>query len=107
MLLLVVLPLQISWAAGVGHCPNDGDHGVHASGDASRGHVHDTDDGDGEPAAGAGIDCSAFHLVALEPPAVSTQPLSCAGETAPDVAYSGYKSHIPSGLDRPKWRFAA
>ncbi len=109
LLLLTVLPLQISWAAGVAHCPHEGDAGVHASaaGDAAHAHVHDTDDGEEGHATGAGIDCSAFHLVALEPPAAPAQSLSRAGGTVPDVGYSGYKSPILGGLDRPKWRFAA
>ena len=109
LLRLTVLPLQISWAAGVAHCPQEGDDGVHASvaGDATHAHVHDTDEGDAGHAAGPGIDCSAFHLVALETPVTPAHSLSRAGGTAPDFRYSGYKSHVPSGLDRPKWRFVA
>ena len=110
LLLLTVLPLQISWAAGVAHCPHEGDDGVHASaaGDAAHAHahVHDTDDVDEGHAAGPGNDCSAFQLVALEPPAAPAQSLSRAGGTAPAVACLGYTSHIPDGLERPKWGLA-
>lgn len=109
LLLLTVLPLQISWAAGVAHCAHESDDGVHASAvaDGAHAHVHDADDGDEGHAAGPGIDCSSFHLVALEPPVTSAQSLSRAGGTVADVRCAGYKSHIPSGLDRPKWCFAA
>jgi len=112
LLLLAVLPLQIPWAAGAAHCPRGGDDAAHASvpGDASdeaHAHVHDAGDGDEGQATGAGLDCSAIQLVALEPPAVRAQSLPSAGATPQDVESSGYKSHIPDGLDRPNWRFAA
>jgi hypothetical protein len=112
LLLLAVLPVQTPWAAGFAHCPHDGDDGAHASvpSDASRAahaHGHDTGDGDEGHAAGASLDCSVIHLVAIEPPAARAQSLSRAGATAHDVEYSGHKSHISGGLDRPNWRFAA
>lgn len=112
LLLLAVLPLQVTWAAGVRHCPDDGDRGASVSvpGDASHaGHVHKhaDDSGGGGYAAGSGLDCSAFQFVALDPSAAATQWLAQAGATTHDIEYAAYKSHIPDGPDRPRWRFAA
>jgi hypothetical protein len=112
LLLLAVLPLQITWTAGISHCLHDRDDDVHASlpGDASHeahAHVHDSDDGDGDHGTGSGLDCSAFHLVALVHAAVWKPSLPQAGATAHDVEYSGYKSPILDGIYRPRWRFAA
>jgi hypothetical protein len=110
LFLLAVLPLQIPWAAGVAHCPHDGDNDAYASvsGDTSHtAHGLATGDGDEGLAAGAGPDCSVINLVALEPPAVRAQASPRAGATAHDVAFSGHKSHIPDGLDRPNWDLAA
>lgn len=113
LLLLAVLPLQMAWAAGGAHCPPDGIGGAYApaTGEAVHAHApeheHDHDDGDKGHAAGPEIECSAFHLVTLEPPAAPTQLLARGGGNAPDARYSGYQSHIPGGLERPKWRIAA
>ena len=112
LVLLAVLPLQITWGAGIPHCPHDGDDGVQISsaGDASHSahvHAHDGDDTNDGHAAGSGLHCSVFHFVALESPAAGVQPLPPAGAAAPEVVNSGYESHIPDGLDRPNWRFAA
>jgi hypothetical protein len=112
LLLLAVLPLQITWSAGGFHCPHDGDDGVHASvpGDASHAahaHLHASDDGDEGHPSGQGLDCSAFHFVALVYPAAWTSSLPQTGGTVHDVEYSGYKSPILDGIYRPRWRFAA
>ena len=112
LFLLAVLPLQITWAAALAHCPPDGGDGAHASvtsnaSDAASAYGHDTGGGDGGHAAGAVLDCSAIHLEALEPPAARAQSLPRAGATARNVEPPVYKSHIPDGLDRPNWRFAA
>jgi hypothetical protein len=112
LLLLAVLPLQMTWAAGMGHCPRGADHGdrasvPHAASHAADGLEHSHDEGDDGSGAGWGIDCSVFQFVALAPPAARAQSLPRASATAHVVARSGYKSHIPPGLDRPKWRFAA
>jgi hypothetical protein len=112
LLLLAVLPLQMTWAAGVTYCPHDGSHANHASvpdgaAHAVDGHEHGNDGGDDGHSAGSGLDCSVFQFVALEPPAARAQPLPRACATAHDVVRSDYESHIPTGLERPNWRFAA
>ena len=112
LLLLIVLPLQTTWAAGLGYCPPDSDHAyASAAGhDSHAAHAHDHGDGDDGGnrghAAGAHLDCSAFHFVALEPFVASAHSLPQVGVTLHRVEYTGYKSHIPEGPDRPRWRFA-
>jgi hypothetical protein len=110
LLLLAVLPLQISWAAAF-HCPQGGDGGAglsvaSAAPHAAHTHAHDGDESDDGHAAGAGLDCSVLQLVALEPPSAWLQFLARAGAIAHGVACPGYKSHIPDGLERPKWGLA-
>jgi hypothetical protein len=111
LFLLVVLPLQFSWAAAAFHCPRAGDDGVGAVAasaalDAEHAHGHDGDDDDDGHAIGEGLDCSVLQLVALEPTSARAQPLARASAIAHAVACPGYKSHIPDGLERPKWGLA-
>jgi len=111
LFLLAVLPLQISWAAAVVHCPQGGGDGVGAVAasaalHAEHAHEHDGDDSDDGHAIGGGLDCSVLQLVALEPTSARAQSLARAPAIAPAVACPGYKSHIPDGLDRPKWGLA-
>jgi hypothetical protein len=111
LLLLTVLPIQISWAAAVFHCPQRGDDGAgipaaSAAPHAAHAHAHDGDDNDYGHATGSDLDCSVLHLVALEPPSGRAQSLARAGATAHGVACPAYKSHIPEGLERPKWGLA-
>lgn len=110
VLLLAMLPIQIPWAAALAHCPQSANDGAHVSvpGDAfDAAHSHDTSDADDGHDAGAGPDCSVINLIALEPTAARAPSLPRTGTTAHDVAYSGHKSHIPDGLDRPNWDLAA
>ena len=111
LFLLALLPLQISWAAVGFHCPQGGDDGVSAPAasaalPAEYAHAHDGDSSDDGHSTGAGLDCSALQLVALEPTSARAQSLAGAPAIAPAVACPGYKSHIPDGLERPKWGLA-
>jgi len=111
LFLLVLLPLQISWTAAGFHCPQAGDNGADAPAASAaphtmHAHAHDGDDSDEGHATGAGLDCSALQLVALEPPSARVERLARAGAIAHGVVCTGYKSHIPDGLDRPKWGLA-
>ena len=112
LLLLAVLPLQISWAAVSFHCPQGSDEGVGAAAasaslHAEHAHEHDGDNGDDGHGAGTGLDCSVLHLVALEPTSARAQALARAGATAHGGACPGYESHVPEGLERPNWGLAA
>jgi hypothetical protein len=111
LFLLAVLPLQSSLAAAVFHCLQGGGDGVGAVAasaalHAEHAHEHDGDDNDDGHAIGAGLDCSVLQLVALEPTSARAQSLARAPAIAPAVACPGYKSHIPDGLERPKWGLA-
>jgi hypothetical protein len=111
LFLLAVLPLQISWAAAAFHCPQGGGDGIGAAAasaalHAEHAHEHDGDDHDDDAATGGGLDCSALQLVALEPPSAQGQSLARARAIAHGVACPRYKSHIPDGLERPKWGLA-
>jgi hypothetical protein len=112
LLLMAVLPFQVTSMAAGFHCPNNSDDGVHASvhghaTDATHAHVHAGDDSDGSHLTGSGPDCSAFHFVALVCPATWVSALPPTGWNAHCGEYAGYTSHIPNGLERPNWRFAA
>jgi hypothetical protein len=112
LLLLAVLPIQITWSAGISHCPHDDGHD-HSAGvpdtasHAADGHEHGHDDGDAGHGAGTRLHCGVFQFVALEPPAAPARPLHRAGLAVPADEHLGYTSHIPDGLDRPNWRLAA
>ena len=118
-----MLPLQTTWA-GVAHCPRGEHHdasvsmsdaashpeGAHRHGDGSddsHGHPHGDPDGTDGHGGGARGDCSLFQFVAMEPLVMVLQWLPQPGAAIAGIALPGYKSHIPDGLDRPNWRFAA
>jgi hypothetical protein len=111
LFLLAVLPLQISWAAVALHCPQGGDDiagapAASAAPHAEHAHEHDGDSSDDSHATGAGLDCSVLQLIALEPASARAQASARSGAVAHGVACPGYKSHIPDGLERPKWGLA-
>jgi hypothetical protein len=126
LFLLAVLPLQMSWAVGLGHCPQNPSYAAGAAPiDATShaiasqpqddeapphgddGHAHDHPGNGAGHAAGAGLDCSVFQFVALEPPTAGapSMPRTCA--TALCGERAAYESHIPTGPERPKWHLAA
>jgi hypothetical protein len=111
--LLLVLPVQILWAAGAGHClPGSalGDHASmhHGHGHGAAEHVHDHagTSGDAGQATGSAVDCSAFHFIVLDGPGVVVNASSAtrSGPFGPLSIF--FKSHIPPGPDRPRWRLA-
>jgi hypothetical protein len=111
LFLLAVLPLQISSAAAAFHCPQGGDNGVGAAAGsaalhADHAHEHDSDDNDDGHAIGGDLDCGVLQLAALEALFERAQTFARAHAIAPAVACPGYKSHIPDGLERPKWGLA-
>ena len=116
MLLLCVLPLQTLWAAGAGHClpgPAVGDdapgqHGQgHEHGATSHAHDHAGPSGGAGQASGSAVDCSAFHFVGLDASEVGPEMLSALGGLPFNPLSIFFKSHIPPGPDRPRWRLAA
>jgi len=110
--LAIMLTAQTAWAAGLGHCPPehllapavvDHEHGQDASAlVAGDGHRHDHGSKSTSPATG--VDCSAFHFLALDPSTTAAASLARAAMIVPPIAHCGYKSHVSEGPDRPRWR---
>jgi hypothetical protein len=121
LFLLAVLPLQTSWAA-VAHCPPRGSDAAAASAAAHAtahddGHRHDGasvghdghqhDHGTSGHSDAPAPDCSLFQLVAIDPPVAARQSPPSPGAAIAGIEHSGHPSHVPDGIDRPKWRLAA
>jgi hypothetical protein len=122
LILLVVLPLQTTWAT-VAYCPRGEHQDVHAVASSNttdpeaghqhiatthghHGHLH----GHHGTAGHSGVpslDCSLFQFVAVEPLDIMPQPIPAPNVAVAGVALLRFNSHIPDGLDRPNWRFAA
>lgn len=111
LLLLFVLPLQMSWAAASAYC-------LHEEGKAAQhlghhSHQHKASAGD-EPQADAGkdlnakakahSDCNVCHGIghAWLPPGAS-MPVFDSASLAIDTSSFLYVSHIPDGPKRPDW----
>ena len=112
LVLLIVLPLQTLWAAGAGHCRQRDGTTEHPSrlheGAFAEAHTH-AHDGKAEDAGHATsptVDCNAFHFVALEASWAAMNALPRTGATPFEVLNTFFKSHIPKGPYRPRWRFA-
>ena len=123
LMLLAVLPVQMIWA-GVASCPRGGHHSATASvlGDAARpdsGHRHDdasrtqhdhqrgAEHGTAGPTVGSDFECSGFQFVAVEALAGSAHLLQQRGVVVTAIAQPDHESHIPDGIERPKWCLAA
>lgn len=111
LLLLFVLPLQMSWAAASAYC-------LHEEGKAAQhlghhSHQHKASAGD-EPQLDAGkdlktktkahSDCNVCHGIghAWLPPCAS-MPVFDTASLAIDTSSCLYVSHIPDGPKRPDW----
>ena len=114
ILLLVLLPLQFSWAVAGAYCaheeaaaPHFGHH-VHKHDDTRDGDTRD----DGKHEAKkiqAGLDdgdCDYCHHVPSNAIAPAASALAHPGQTAHILADSPrYSSHIPDLIPRPDWSF--
>lgn len=110
--LLFALPVQMLWASGVGHCLLGSDRadyvpGAHEHHEAKHAHDHAHAAGDTGHGAGNAADCSAFHFAAIDASTANPPVLAEMGVLGFDAVSAFYKSHIPPGPDRPRWRFAA
>jgi hypothetical protein len=112
VVLLIVLPLQTLWAAGAGHCLDHQGTTEHPSGLNEEGaaeahtHVHDGNAEGAGHATDSTVDCSAFHFIALEASSAAMNALPRAGTSPFEALNTSFKSHIPKGPYRPRWRFA-
>ena len=110
--LLFALPVQMLWASGVGHCLLGSDRadyvpGAHEHHEAKHAHDHAHAAGDTGHGAGNAADCSAFHFAAIDASTANPPVPAEMGVLGFNAVSAFYKSHIPPGPDRPRWRFAA
>lgn len=111
LLLLFVLPLQMSWAAASAYCLHEEGKAAQHLGHHSHQHKASADD-EPQPDAGKDLktktkahsDCNVCHGVghAWLPPAAS-MPVFDTASLAIDTSSFLYVSHIPDGPKRPDW----
>lgn len=114
VLLLLVLPLQLSWAAAASYCQHGGAAEVAGHlGHHAHQHVQGADLAAAEEAPQNGDDkapcvdddCAYCHLGCLKTVGAPVMVLDVAPRPAFDTpAVPPIASHIPAGLDRPNWR---
>lgn len=114
LLLLFVLPLQMSWAAASAYCLHEEGKAAQHLGHHSHHHQASADADNGEPQADAGkdlkaktkahSDCNVCHGVghAWLPPGTS-MPVFDSASLAVDTSSFLYISHIPDAPKRPDW----
>lgn len=107
LLLLAILPLQLSWAGVAVYCQHEPAQSAQHFGH----HAHEVqaqadDSGDSSAQGAGGVDCS-YHLPAakcyFEVLSLVDPALTDVLNASPPVAFSSF---IPSGLDRPDRRSA-
>lgn len=111
ILLLVLLPTQMSWAAVADYCAHESgaaadhvghhDHATHGHALADASDVHDADDG---AASAADVDCSHCHgqcagmLLSLVP-----APLDRLASTPLSAGDAPRAAHTAAQPERPQW----
>lgn len=108
ILLLAVLPLQMSWAAVTGYCQHES--GKAAQHFGHHDHKHQAS-GESQPSKGKlGVndnDCGYCHLSCVNfVPTHQSQLIFPKASTSVEFQLPFYQSHIPDGLARPNWRHA-
>lgn len=106
--MLMVLPLQYSWAAAAVYCEHDQEHSVHFG---HHGHEHQgqADQPDDQGKTGkVHSDCEYCHFSCQAPFLPVLPDLALAdGEIRLKPVRLSYTSYIPEGPKRPDWRFVA
>jgi hypothetical protein len=121
LFLLLVLPLQLSWAVAAVYCQHEavaqvaGHLGHHehqhaqadeVAGDVAKQHVPEQKDA-GDKAQCVDDDCAYCHLASLKTVNVPVIVLDVlAGSTFSGQAVPPLESHTNGGIDRPNWRAA-
>ena len=104
--LLVLLPLQFTWAAGASYCQHEQEKVSKHLGH----HVHQHDgqaDTGGEQSQKSqpDNDCCICHLAATSAVPLSAPPIIlCDNPHPPDTYAVTFHSYIPDGLSKPNWR---
>lgn len=107
--LLVLLPLQFSWAAAAAYCQHEEEPATLHFGHHS--HQHDAkadlpDEVDTPTKVHA--DCGYCHLACQVSFLMEQPDIAMPNGSTYTALYSRmYSSHIPNGLHRPDWRFVA
>ncbi|OBV37011.1 cation efflux protein, CzcI family [Janthinobacterium psychrotolerans] len=112
LLLLFVLPLQMSWAAASAYCLHEEGKAAQHLGHHSHQHKASADDEPQPDDAGKDLkakakphgDCNVCHGIghAWLPPG-ATMPVFDSASLTIDSIFSLYVSHIPDGPKRPDW----
>ncbi|OYO32606.1 cation efflux protein, CzcI family [Janthinobacterium sp. PC23-8] len=110
LLLLLVLPLQMSWAAASAYCLHEEGKAARHLGHHSHQHQADADTDKSEPGKDLKAkgqphsDCHVCHGIghAWLPPGAS-MPVFDSASMAVDSSSVLYVSHIPDGPKRPDW----
>jgi hypothetical protein len=105
--LLIMLPLQSSWAAAASYCQHEQTSTTHFG---HHSHQHELQDisGDASKSASAHSDCGYCHLFCQA--SFSTAPFNMMLPSGPvQLAATPFhfSSHIPEGPKRPDWRVVA
>lgn len=109
ILMMVVLPLQISWAAVTNYCQ-------HEEGKASQhfghhDHKHNISSSGKQDKSDPGkidADCGFCHLSCAYIISATATPILFFPDSTPvDIPLFSYLSHIPDGLIRPDWQAAS
>ncbi|MET3133552.1 cytochrome c553 [Oxalobacteraceae bacterium GrIS 1.11] len=110
ILLMIVLPLQMSWAAASAYCQHEEGQSARHLGHHSHQHQAKAEaKAEQPPAKQAGgqvhSDCHFCHAMGVAAlPAISGLATLSPGSLAIAAAPSFYSSHIPDGPKRPNWR---
>lgn len=118
LLLLICLPLQLSWAVAATYCQHEQGPGAGHYGHHEHEHhehqvpdqqnQHPQHDGAATPDATVDHDCAACHLGALQPlPLAMTACLADTTDALVPHPQRGHASHIPPAPERPDRAFAA
>ena len=109
ILLLAILPFQISWATAAAYCQHEQGKAAQHFGHHEHEHqASDADRSDKDKAKYHDSDCSYHHLSAVKS-LCSTVPSIASSPRSLPIAFLSppFDSHIPDGLIRPDWRIVS
>ena len=102
--MMLLLPVQWTWAAAAAYCAHESGQAAQHMGHHEHQHQGASDDHGGKPAtkAVADNDCGVCHLSNLQWLDATVAALPVASEPAPRRDRGAFfRSHIPSGPERP------
>lgn len=105
--LLIVLPLQYSWAAAAAYCQHENEQSQHFGHHAHE-HTVQADASDGQGMKASHGDCEYCHLFCQASllPALS-DAAKPDGQVHLDIVLARYSSHSPASPKEPDWSLAA